>query len=106
LLAQPHLARFFAPAQYRSAHNEWALLDHSGRVQRLDRVVEFDDAVWLIDYKTGQDSRTLSDTQLVETHCAQLAGYRSLLAELYAGKPVHSALLLADGRLIPLEDQT
>jgi ATP-dependent helicase/nuclease subunit A len=106
LLAQPHLARFFEPAQYRRAHNEWALLDGSGRVQRLDRVVEFDDAVWLIDYKTGEDSRALSDMQLVEQHRAQLAGYRSLLAELYAGKPVHSALLLADGRLIHMENQT
>jgi ATP-dependent helicase/nuclease subunit A len=106
LLAQPHLARFFEPAQYRRAHNEWVLLDGSGRLQRLDRVVEFDDTVWLIDYKTGNDSRALSDTQLVEHHRAQLAGYRSLLAELYAGKPVHSALLLADGRLIQLDNQT
>jgi len=65
--------------------------------------VEFDDAVWLIDYKTGDDSRALSDTQLAERHRAQLAGYGSLLAELYAGKPVHSALLLADGRLVDLK---
>ena len=103
LLAQPHLARFFDPAQYRRAHSELALLDAGGRVQRLDRVVEFDDAVWLIDYKTGDDSRSLSDAQLAEHHRPQLAGYRSLLAELYAGKPVRAALLLADGRLIPLE---
>ncbi|MCL5060471.1 MAG: UvrD-helicase domain-containing protein [Candidatus Thermoplasmatota archaeon] len=103
LLAQPHLARFFDPAQYRRAHNEWSLLDGSGRLQRLDRVVEFDDAVWLIDYKTGDDSRALSDAQLAERHRAQLAGYRSLLAELYAGKPVRAALLLADGRLIQME---
>jgi ATP-dependent helicase/nuclease subunit A len=106
LLAQPHLAHLFQPAQYRRAHNEWALLDGSGRLQRLDRVVEFDDAVWLIDYKTGEDSRALSDARLVEQHRAQLAGYRSLLAELYAGKPVHSALLLADGRLIQMDNQT
>ena len=104
LLARPHLARFFDPAQYQSAHNEWPLLDGSGRLQRLDRVVEFDDAVWLIDYKTGDDSRALSDAQLAERHRAQLAGYRSLLAELYAGKPVHAALLLADGRLIQMEN--
>jgi len=106
LLAQPHLARFFDPAQYRRALNEWALLDGDGRVQRLDRVVEFDDAVWLLDYKTGDDSRGLSDAKLAEHHRAQLASYRSLLAELYAGKQVHCALLLADGRLIPMENQT
>ncbi|MFP5504809.1 MAG: UvrD-helicase domain-containing protein [Gammaproteobacteria bacterium] len=105
LLAQPHLARFFDPSLYRAAHSEWTLLDARGRLQRLDRVVEFDDAIWLIDYKTGDDSRGVSDAQLVERHRAQLAGYRSLLAELHAGKPVHAALLLADGRLIPMENQ-
>ncbi|MDP2253419.1 MAG: nitrogenase component 1, partial [Thiobacillus sp.] len=102
LLAQPRLAHLFDPARYRRAHNEWALLDADGHLQRLDRVVEFDDAVWLIDYKTGDDSRALSDAQLVERHRAQLAGYRSLLAELHAGKPVHAALLLADGRLVDM----
>jgi ATP-dependent helicase/nuclease subunit A len=103
LLAQPHLAHLFDPAQYRRAHNELTLLDGSGRLQRLDRVVEFDEAVWLIDYKTGDDSRMLSDEQLAERHQPQLEGYQSLLAGLYPGKPVHAALLLADGRLIQLE---
>ncbi|HMA11109.1 MAG TPA: 3'-5' exonuclease, partial [Steroidobacteraceae bacterium] len=103
LLAQPHLAHLFDPAQFRRAHNELALLDGSGRLQRLDRVVEFDDAVWLIDYKTGDDSRSLSDAQLAERHRDQLAGYQSLLADLHPGKPVHAALLLADGRLVRLE---
>jgi ATP-dependent helicase/nuclease subunit A len=105
LLAQPHLAHLFDPARYRSAHNELTLLDGCGRLQRLDRVVEFDEAVWLIDYKTGDDSRGLADAQLAERHRAQLAGYQVLLAELYPGKPVHAALLLADGRLIQLENQ-
>ena len=103
LLAQPHLARFFDPALYRRAHSELALLDADGRVQRLDRVVEFDDAVWLIDYKTGDDSRMLADAQLAERHRPQLAGYRALLAALYPGRPVHTAVLLADGRLIQVE---
>lgn len=102
LLAKPHLTRFFDPAQYRRAYNELTLLDGHGRLQRLDRVVEYDDSVWLIDYKTGDDSRTLSDTELAERHGTQLAGYRTLLAELYPGKPLHAALLLADGRLVEL----
>ena len=104
LLTQSHLTRFFDPGQYRRAANELALLDGSGRLQRLDRVVECDDGVWLIDYKTGDDSRTLSDAELAERHRAQLAGYRSLLAGLYPGEPIHTALLLADGRLVTLND--
>ncbi len=100
LLTQPRLARYFDPSQYRSAYNELTLLDGSGRPQRLDRVVEFDEAVWLIDYKTGSDSLALADAQLAERHRAQLAAYRSLLEALHPGKPVHAALLLADGRLV------
>jgi ATP-dependent helicase/nuclease subunit A len=73
-----------------------------GRRPRLDRVVEFDEAVWLIDNKTGDDSRGLADDQLVERHQPQLSGYRTLLAALYPGKPVRAALLLADGRLVDM----
>ncbi|OZA31269.1 MAG: DNA helicase [Hydrogenophilales bacterium 17-61-9] len=105
LLAQPHLARFFNPTQYQAAHNELALLDAGGRMQRLDRVVEFDDAVWVIDYKTGDDSLGLSDLNLSERHRTQLSSYQTLLTGLYPDKPVHAALLLADGRLINLNAQ-
>jgi ATP-dependent helicase/nuclease subunit A len=104
LLAQPHLARFFDPVHYLQAHNERELLDASGRLQRLDRVVEFTDSVWLIDYKTGEDSRLVSDAPLLERHRAQLTAYRTLLEALYPGKPVHAALLLADGRLVPMQE--
>jgi ATP-dependent helicase/nuclease subunit A len=103
LLARADLSRFFDPARYRRAFNELTLLDASGRMQRLDRVVEFDDAVWLIDYKTGDDSRTLSDEQLAERHRPQLANYQTLLAGLYPGKALRAALLLADGRLVNLD---
>ncbi|MEW6589462.1 MAG: UvrD-helicase domain-containing protein [Pseudomonadota bacterium] len=104
LLAHAHLARFFDPAHYRRARNEWSLLDPEGRVQRIDRVVEFDDAVWLLDYKTGADSVALDDARLIERHRDQLAGYRALVAELHAGRPVHAAVLRADGRLVPVPE--
>ncbi|MEW5966244.1 MAG: UvrD-helicase domain-containing protein [Pseudomonadota bacterium] len=104
LLAQPQLARFFDPAQYRRAHNELTLLGRDGRAQRPDRVVEFDDAVWVLDYKTGADALTLDDAQLVERHRAQLATYRALLAALHAGKPIRAALLRADGRLVAVPE--
>jgi ATP-dependent helicase/nuclease subunit A len=103
LLARPHLAHLFDPARYRCAFNELTLLDGSGRMQRIDRVVESDAGVWLVDYKTGDDSRGLSDAQLAERHRIQLAGYRSLLAALYPGQPVRAVLLLADGRLVDVD---
>jgi ATP-dependent helicase/nuclease subunit A len=100
LLVRPELARFFDPEHYRRAHNERALLDASGALRRLDRVVEFDDAVWVIDYKTGADSLALSDAELAERHQSQLDAYRGLLAALYPGRAIHAALLRSDGRMV------
>ena len=65
-------------------------------------MVEFDDAIWLIDYKTGADSGSVSETLLIERHQPQLAGYQMLLAALYPDRPIHAALLLADGRLVAI----
>ncbi|OJZ16308.1 MAG: DNA helicase [Thiobacillus sp. 65-29] len=100
LLARNELARFFDPACYLRAHSERVLLDADGQVQRPDRVVEFEDAVWVIDYKTGDDGLALSDADLAARHRAQLEGYRHLLAALYPAKAIHAAVLRADGRLV------
>lgn len=100
LLARRELARFFDPAHYLRAHSERTLLDAEGRMQRPDRVVEFADAVWVIDYKTGADALALSDAALAERHRPQLEGYAALLAALHPDKAIHAALLRADGRLV------
>jgi len=65
-------------------------------------VVEFDDAVWLLDYKTGDDSRIAREAELVARHHPQLAGYCTQLSTLYPARPIHAALLLADGRLVKM----
>ena len=82
-----------------------AILDEEGTTQRLDRVVEFDDAVWVLDYKTGADALLETDTALQARHAAQLLRYTQLLTRLH-DKPVHAALVLADGRLIPMTAHT
>ena len=105
LMTAPHLARFFEPGQYLRARNEMAILDEEGTTQRLDRVVEFDDAVWVLDYKTGADALLETDTALQARHAAQLLRYTQLLTRLH-DKPVHAALVLADGRLIPMTAHT
>jgi ATP-dependent helicase/nuclease subunit A len=106
LIAQPQLRHFFDPAAYLRAHNEFDILDHTGRSQRLDRVVEFADAVWVLDYKTGADALRESDASLGQRHRDQLGGYARLLRHLHPAKPVHVAVLLADGRLIPFSFNT
>ncbi len=100
LVAQPHLARYFDPTQYLRARNELAILNGDGNLQRIDRLVEFEDAVWVLDYKTGEESAGLPDEALLAQHGAQLDGYAKAVAQIYPGKPVRSALLLPAGRLI------
>ncbi len=92
LLAHASLQRFFNPRHYLSANNEMPYVNARGELKRIDRLVEFDDEVWVLDYKTG------ADTDLAPYH-AQMLEYRTAMQAVYAGKTVRCALLFADGEL-------
>ena len=91
ILAQPELRRFFDPALYRAAHNEMDVIA-AGRLLRLDRVVVFDDEVWVLDYK-----RAFLEVQRAG-YANQLAQYRSALRAVFGERTVRSALITVDGR--------
>lgn len=97
ILAQPALQRFFDPAQHVFARNEMELV-HRGELMRVDRLVMFDDALWILDYK-----RNLYEWQQAD-YQQQLARYREACLELFGGKPVSTALVTVDGRLWVAED--
>lgn len=103
LIAQPALAHLFDPALYRRARNELALVDGEGRLHRVDRVVEYADTIWLIDYKTGEESLAETDTDLTARHRPQLAVYHDLVTALWPDRMIRAALLLADGRLVDMK---
>ena len=92
LLASPQLARFFDAQQYRSASNEMPYVNARGELKRIDRLVEFDGEVWVLDYKLGSSEDAAS-------YRAQMQEYRSAMQTVYAGKTVRCALLFADGAL-------
>ena len=91
MLAQPALERFFNPALYRHARNEMDIVTGDG-VLRCDRVVVFDDEVWILDYK-----RNLLDSERV-AYAAQLARYRDAALSVFSDKRIRSALITADGQ--------
>lgn len=93
VLAQPQLERFFNPALHRWARNEMEIVA-AGNVMRLDRVVMFDDEVWVLDYK-----RRLLDSERSD-YAAQLARYRSALMSVFSDRRIRSALITADGELL------
>lgn len=92
LIAQPQLQRFFDAAQHRSAHNEMPYVNALGELKRIDRLVEFDDEVWVLDYKTGASHDP-------SPYRAQMAEYRGAMQSVYADKTVRCALIFSDGRL-------
>ena len=92
ILSSSELQRFFDPAAHQSAHNELELV-HEGDWLRIDRLVIFDDALWVLDYK-----RHLLEQQQTG-YWQQLERYRAACKALFPGKPVHVALITTDGRL-------
>ncbi len=84
--ATPALERFFDPASFVRARNEFEVVSHAG-TRRLDRVVEFESEVWVLDYK-----RTLGNGDF-EAYRAQLRGYIALLAPLYPARKLRGALM-------------
>ena len=98
LIAQPSLARFFDAGRFRRARNELEYLAADGAPRRIDRLVEFDDAVWVLDYKTGGlDEPDLA--RRAAPHLAQIADYRQAVTALYPERPVRAALIFTDGQI-------
>ena len=93
LISLPQLARYFDTQQYRSASNEMPYVNAKGELKRIDRLVEFDDEVWVLDYKLG-------DSEDASIYSAQMQEYREAMQAVYADKSVRCALLFAGGKLI------
>jgi ATP-dependent helicase/nuclease subunit A len=96
VLSQTALRRFFDPAFHHAARNEMEVISE-GRLLRLDRVVIFDDEVWVLDYK-----RAYLDMERAD-YADQLAQYRSALRAVFGERRVRSALITVDGRLWELD---
>ena len=97
VLASAPLARFFDPTLFLRARNEVPYLDASGALRRVDRLVEFEDEVWVLDYKTG-DPSTMAPW--LDGYLAQVGAYATAMAGLHPGKAVSAALVLWDGSLV------
>lgn len=92
ILASPVLERFFDPSAYVFARNEMELV-HEGELMRIDRLVVFSDALWILDYK-----RNLFEWQHAD-YQQQLARYRAACNALFPGKSISAALITVDGQL-------
>jgi ATP-dependent helicase/nuclease subunit A len=92
VLNTPDLARFFDAKYYLAAANELAYVNASGQLRRIDRLVEFENEVWVLDYKTGASA----DPQFFSV---QLEEYRIAMQAIHPYKVVRCAVIFADGKL-------
>ncbi len=92
ILGQPHLQRFFDPAVYLDAQNELPYVNAQGEQKRIDRLVEFADEVWVLDYKTGKQSGA-------EKYRKQMEEYRQAIQHIFADRQIRCALIFADGKM-------
>jgi ATP-dependent helicase/nuclease subunit A len=95
ILNHPALERYFNPAHFIHARNEMDVLFEQ-QLLRLDRVVVFDDEVWVLDYK-----RRLLDMERAD-YRQQLATYGRALQGIFTGKKIRGALILSDGQLVEM----
>lgn len=71
---------------------------------QLDRVVDLGTEVLIVDYKTNRPP-PLKAAQVAGAYLFQLAAYRLALREIYAGRPIRTALLWTDGpRIMRIPD--
>jgi len=92
LLNAPALKRFFDARQHLAASNELAYVNADGQLRRIDRLVEFEEEVWVLDYKTGENTTS-------QTYSLQLEEYRAAMQTIHPHKAVRCALIFADGKL-------
>ena len=95
LLASPHLKRFFDPKHFKTASNEIPYINTSGELKRIDRLVEFESEVWVLDYKSGEneDAARYHD---------QMQEYRTAMQTIFANKIIRCALVFADGNFVEM----
>lgn len=76
---------------------EMDLVTADGELLRVDRLVEHDDALWIIDFKWRV---TDVDRPLYE---AQVRRYAGVLCEIRSDKRIRMGLVAADGTLIEVQ---
>ena len=94
IIDAPKLRRFFDPTRTLRAWNEVEFVLADGRVGRIDRLVDAEDGVWVLDYKSGEAAAGLK-----EGYRAQLEGYRQAVSAVFPGRPVRCGLIFGNGAL-------
>ena len=103
VIDDPRFARVFAPDALAEAPLA-GVVDGFVVAGTVDRLLVEDDAVLLVDFKTGRFVPRAAEASPV-SHLRQMAAYTALLRQIFPDRPVRAALLYTHGpRLIDLPD--
>ena len=82
LLSSPEMARFLP--EDAEVFNEEEFCDSDGNLYRMDKVLVMTGEVWVVDFKTGMETRD---------HSSQIKKYMSLLEGFYKDKKIRGFIL-------------
>lgn len=104
LIQAPHLRRFFDPEHYLHAWKELPYRTAAGESRRLDRLVEFEDSVWILDFKAAERAEEGNLAACAAPYLGQMREYRAAMEGVFAPKPVRAVLVFGNGGVVEVLD--
>ena len=100
VLEAPELKPYLTSGEWIQAWNELDIASEEGKSYRMDRLVEFDDHLAIIDYKL-----TIPEvgSEKYEKYRKQLQGYQAELTRIRKDKPNKAYLISSNGELVEIK---
>ena len=100
VLEAPELKRYLTSGQWIQAWNELDITSEEGKSYRMDRLVELDDHLAIIDYKL-----TIPEfgSEKYEKYRKQLQGYQTELTRIRQDKPNKAFLISSKGEMVEVK---
>ncbi len=98
ILQAESLQEYINPIFYKRAWNEISFSEPDGTIRRIDRVVEFEDRICVIDYKTGIGGVASSQDIKIE-YQNQLRSYCRAITEIFKGKKTFGLIVSLQGKI-------
>ncbi|MBU1691234.1 MAG: UvrD-helicase domain-containing protein [Gammaproteobacteria bacterium] len=102
LTQAPHLQRFFDPVGYVNAWKEVPYRTAAGESRRLDRLVEFEDSVWILDFKAAERAEEGNLAACAAPYLGVMREYRVAMEGVFAPKAVRAVLVFGNGLLFEI----
>ena len=96
VLTTPELKRYLTSGEWVQAWNELDIASEEGKSYRIDRLVELDDHLAIIDYKLTIPE---AGSEKYEKYRKQLQGYQNELTRIRKDKPNKAYLISAQGKI-------